>query len=93
MQVWFPFNHAVHFRDTMAFRVTGGGNRFTGCYIDGGRAVFEGGALSRNIWERGFECCQRGPEAPGTTASGILLVGDTVGPGLQIINNECVHRT
>ena len=72
----------------MAFHVTRGGNRFNGCYIDGGRAVFEGGALQKNTWSNGFECCQRGEPAPGTSASGILLVGDTVGPGLQIVNNQ-----
>ena len=96
VHVWFPDNHAVAFADTMAFHVTRGGNRLQGCYIDGGRAVFQGpasgtmrgGALSRNIWSNGFECCQRGDPAPGTSASGILLIGDTVGPGLEIINNE-----
>ena len=88
VHVWFPVNHAVHYADTMAFHITRGGNRFSGCYIDGGRAVFDGrDALTRNLWERGFECCQRGDAAPGTTPSGILLVGDKVGPGLQIINN------
>ena len=61
-------NHAVHYADTMAFHVTAGGNRFSGCYIDGGRAVFEGKGLSKNVWEHGFECCQRGFPAPGTPA-------------------------
>jgi len=56
--------------------------------IDGGRAVFEEKALSRNIWQQGFECCQRGLPAPGTSGSGIYLRGSNVGPGLQIINNE-----
>jgi hypothetical protein len=96
VHVWFPDNHAVAFPDTMAFYITRGGNRLQGCYIDGGRAVFQGsktatargGALSRNIWSNGFECCQRGDPAPGTSASGILLVGDKVGPGLEIINSE-----
>ena len=59
-----------------------------GCYIDGGRAVFEEAALVRNIWQQGFECCQRGPPAPGTNGSGIYLRGNKIGPGLQIINNE-----
>ena len=88
VHVWFPVNHAVHFADTMAFHVTGAGNRFVGCYIDGGRAVFEERALQRNIWTNGFECCQGASPAAGTTASGILLIGSTVGPGLQIVNNE-----
>jgi hypothetical protein len=96
VHVWFPLNHAVAFADTMAFHITRGGNRLQGCYIDGGRAVFEGvaspgirgGALSRNIWSNGFECCQRGDPAPGTSASGILLIGDKVGPGLEIVNNQ-----
>ena len=88
VHVWFPVNHAVHFADTMAFHVTGAGNRFVGCYIDGGRAVFEQKALQRNIWTNGFECCQGASPATGTTASGILLVGGIVGPGLQIVNNE-----
>ena len=86
--MWFPVNHAVHFADSIAFHVTGGGNRFNGCYIDGGRAIFTGGALKRNIWTNGFECCQGAGPAPGTTASGITLIGDEVGPGLQIVNNE-----
>ena len=88
MHVWFPVNHAVAFADTKAFHITRGGNRFSGCYIDGGRAVFEPAALTRNIWTKGFECCQRGDPAPGTPSSGIILVGTKVGPGLSIINNE-----
>ena len=76
------------FADSYAFHITKGGNRFLGCYIDGGRAVFDEQALTRNIWQQGFECCQRGPPAPGTNGSGIYLRGDKVGPGLQIINNE-----
>ena len=88
VHVWFPDNHAVAFPDTMAFHVTSGGNRFSGCYIDGGRAIFEENALQNNIWERGFECCQRGLPFPGTSASGITLRGNTLGPGLQIINND-----
>lgn len=88
VHVWFPVNHAVHFNDTIAFHNTAGGNRFMGCYMDGGRAVFTGGALQKTIWTNGFECCQGASPAPGTTASGITLVGDQVGPGLQIINNE-----
>lgn len=55
--VWFPVNKALHFNNTMAFHITGAGNRFEGCYIDGGRAVFESAALSRNTWTMGFECC------------------------------------
>jgi hypothetical protein len=81
-------NHAVAFANSYAFHVTAGGNRFMGCYIDGGRAVFEEAALVRNIWQQGFECCQRGPPAPGTNGSGIYLRGNKIGPGLQIINNE-----
>jgi len=88
VHVWFPVNHAVAFANTMAFHVTGAGNRFSGCYIDGGRAVFEKAALAKNIWMNGFECCQRGSPAPGTSASGILLVGDKLGPGLEIVHNE-----
>ena len=88
VHVWFPVNHAVAYANTKAFWVTSGGNRFFGCYIDGGRAVFEEAALTRNLWQNGFECCQRGEPAFGTTASGILLKGDKIGPGLQIINNE-----
>lgn len=81
-------NHAVAFHDSIAFHITGSGNRLNGCYIDGGRAIFTQNALSRNIWTNGFECCQGAAPAPGTTASGILLVGEKVGPGLQIMNNE-----
>ena len=88
VHVWFPLNHAVAFPETKAFHITGSKNRFSGCYIDGGRAVFEGDGLKVNIWERGFECCQIGSAAPGTTSSGIVLVGNSIGPGLQIINNE-----
>jgi hypothetical protein len=40
--------------------------------------VLQRGALQRNIWTNGFECCQGASPAPGTTASGILLVGDKV---------------
>lgn len=88
VHVWFPVNHAVHFPDTIAFHNTGSGNRFSGCYMDGGRAIFTSAALKETIWTNGFECCQGTSPAPGTTASGITLVGDVVGPGLQIMNNE-----
>jgi hypothetical protein len=87
VHVWFPVNHAVFFHDSIAFHITGGGNRLNGCYIDGGRAIFTERALTKNIWTNGFECCQGAAPAPGTTASGILLVGEKVGPGLQIMNN------
>lgn len=43
--VWFPDNKALNFKDSvnaMAFHITAGGNRFNGCYMDGGRAVLEG---------------------------------------------------
>ena len=80
--------HTVAFADSYAFHITKAGNRFLGCYIDGGRAVFDEAALTRNIWQQGFECCQRGLPAPGTNGSGIYLRGNKVGPGLQIINNE-----
>ena len=86
--MWFPVNHAVHFSDTIAFGINGNGNRMNGCYMDGGRAIFSKGALGANIWTNGFECCQGASAFPGTTASGITLVGDHIGPGLQIINNE-----
>ena len=88
VHVWFPVNHAVAFANTAAFHVLKGGNRFSGCYIDGGRGIFESTALSKNVWTHGFECCQRGAAAPGTTASGITLVGNDFGPGLQIVHNE-----
>jgi hypothetical protein len=74
VHVWFPVNHAVFFHDSIAFHITGGGNRLNGCYIDGGRAIFTEKALTKNIWTNGFECCQGAAPAPGTTASGILLV-------------------
>ena len=32
-------NHAVAFNNTMAFHVTKHGNRFNGCYIDGGKWI------------------------------------------------------
>eukprot|EP00056_Hartaetosiga_gracilis_P004769 m.78056 g.78056 ORF g.78056 m.78056 type:complete len:379 (-) comp11940_c3_seq3:113-1249(-) len=83
--VWFPANKALHFNDTMAFHITDGGNRFHGCYIDGGRAVFEGSGLSRNTWMNGFECCAGG--GLGDIPHGIMLRGDTIGPGLRITNN------
>lgn len=91
VHVWFPYNNGCVFSDTMAFHITRDGDRFNGCYIDGGRAVFDGDrAVSKNIWVNGFECCQRGATHPGTTKSGITLISpsNTVGPGLQIIDNE-----
>ena len=60
MHVWFPENQALCFADShgvMAFHITNGQNRFDGLYIDGSRAVFEGGGLSGNTWVNGFECC------------------------------------
>jgi len=45
--------------NAMAFHVTKGGNRFNGCYADGGRCVLDGSpphsGTSRNIWTNGFE--------------------------------------
>jgi hypothetical protein len=55
--VWFPINRALHFNDTAACLVTGGGNRFVSCYADGGRCIFTGGGLQSNTWTNGFECC------------------------------------
>jgi len=85
VHVWFPLNQALAFNDTMAFHVPSSGNRFDGCYIDGGRAVFEGDGLQQNLWTNGFECCAgRGLEQ---VPHGIILRGNTIGPGLQIFGN------
>lgn len=83
--VWFPRNQALAFiaEGVMAFHITEAGNRFTACYIDGSRAVFEGAALSKNVWVNGFECCADVPNVK----HGILLLGDAVGSGLIISNN------
>lgn len=83
--VWFPRNQALAFVDegVKAFHITQSGNRFTGCYIDGSRAVFEGAALGKNVWVNGFECCAGVPDVP----HGILLLGDAVGNGLVITSN------
>ena len=85
VHVWFPENQALAFVDkgVMAFHITEGQNRMTGCYIDGSRAVFERGGLSGNLWEEGFECCA----GVGGVPHGILLLGDVVGPGLIIRHN------
>ena len=77
--VWFPWNAALPIiknkgLDIMAFHVTSGGNRFVGCYIDGGRAVFTGSGLSQNIWMDGFECCA----AIDDVNHGIILKGVSV---------------
>jgi hypothetical protein len=68
-----------------AFFVTAGGNRFNGCYADGGRCVFVGGGLSKNRWMNGFECCAGG--GLGGINHGIILAGDSIGPGLEITHN------
>jgi len=83
--VWFPLNHALAFKEqgAMAFYVTGGQNRFNGCYIDGGRAVFESGGLQNNIWMNGFACCAN---IDGVDW-GIILKGDVIGPGLHFTHN------
>lgn len=85
VHVWFPVNRALHFNDTMAFYIPQNGNRFTGCYADGGRVVFEGAGLSNNFWVNGFECCA----GAGVKhfPHGIILKGDNIGPGLYIFNN------
>merc|ERR1712150_272442 len=67
----------------MAFHITKGGNRFSGCYIDGGRAVFEGAGLKNNIWTNGFACCAN----VGGVNWGIILKGDDIGPGLHFSHN------
>ncbi|CAE8588824.1 unnamed protein product [Polarella glacialis] len=82
VHVWFPFNQALAFKDSMAFHVNGNQNRFNGCYIDGGRVVFEQSALSYNTWTNGFECCAE-VDAP----HGVFLRGDAIGPGLEIFSN------
>jgi len=83
--VWFPNNVALAFKDegAMAFYVTGSSNRFNGCYIDGGRGVFTGGGLKNNIWMNGFECCA----AIRGVNHGLILKGDTIGPGLHFTHN------
>lgn len=68
----------------MAFHVTKGQNRFSGCYIDGSRAFFERGGLAGNVWTNGFECCAGVAGVP----HGIELHGDAIGPGLVIAHNE-----
>ena len=85
VHVWFPYNQALAFVDqgVKAFYITSGQNRFTGCYIDGSRAVFTGDGLTGNIWVDGFECCA----GVGGVAHGIELLGATVGPGLIIRHN------
>lgn len=91
VHVWFPINRALAFPDTMAFHIAGGGNRFTGCYIDGGRAVFEpgatGGGHQGTIWTDGYECCA-GSGLEGVPHGLILKTGAgaaaAVGPGLHI---------
>jgi len=87
VHVWFPINRALAFVDAgvMAFHVTEGQNRFMGCYVDGGRAVFEGGGLSGNVWTHGFECCAGG--GLDGVPHGIELLGDAVGPGLEITHS------
>merc|ERR1740138_1530644 len=86
VHVWFPVNQALAFADTKAFYITKGGNRFTGCYADGGRVWFEGGGLQHNFWTGGFECCAGA--GLGNVPHGIILYGDEIGPGLEIFNNE-----
>ena len=91
VHVWFPINRALAFADTMAFHVAGGGNRFVGNYIDGGRAVFEpsatGGGHQGTIWTDGYECCA-GSGLEGVPHGLILKTGAgkdaAVGPGLHI---------
>eukprot|EP00051_Salpingoeca_urceolata_P012150 m.150747 g.150747 ORF g.150747 m.150747 type:complete len:494 (-) comp17391_c0_seq1:77-1558(-) len=86
VHVWFPLNQALHFDDTRAFRLTSQGNRLTGCYIDGGRAYIEGSAVSHTLWTDGFECCAGG--GLGNVPHGIFIVGNSIGPGLQI--TDCI---
>ena len=85
VHVWFPYNQALAFVDqgVKAFHITSGQNRFTGCYIDGSRAVFEGNGLTGNVWLDGFECCA----GVSGVAHGIELLGTSVGPGLIIKHN------
>lgn len=87
VHVWFPINQALAFveQGVMAFHITGPQNRFTGCYIDGSRAVFEGSGLTNNVWTGGFECCAG--SGLGNVPHGIEIVGNNVGPGLQIYGN------
>ena len=87
MHVWFPINRALAFvaQGVMAFHITGPQNRFTGCYIDGSRAVFEGAGLGGNVWTGGFECCAG--SGLGEVPHGIELHGDAIGPGLVIKDN------
>eukprot|EP00656_Telonema_subtile_P038343 TRINITY_DN430_c0_g1_i3.p1 TRINITY_DN430_c0_g1~~TRINITY_DN430_c0_g1_i3.p1 ORF type:complete len:395 (-),score=63.83 TRINITY_DN430_c0_g1_i3:107-1291(-) len=91
VHVWFPSNQALHWNDTMAFHVTSGGNRFSGCYADGGRVVFQGAGLAKNLWTNGFECCAGAGLADvphGIILRGSEQNGGVVGPGLQIWGNE-----
>ena len=87
VHVWFPMNRALAFiaQGVMAFSINEGQNRFTGCYIDGSRAVFARGGLSGNVWSHGFECCAGG--GLDAIPHGIILSGDHVGPGLTLTHN------
>ena len=88
--VWFPLNQALAFADSAAFWVTKGGNRFAGCYADGGRVVFDGLGLAKNMWTNGFECCagKGRTEAHGVILRNASLNHNRIGPGLQIFANE-----
>ena len=85
VHVWFPWNTALSFLDqgVLAFRVTQKMNRFTGCYIDGGRALFTGDGLSQNTWVQGFECCA---SVFGDIPHGIWLNGSDI-EGMVITHN------
>eukprot|EP00929_Paragymnodinium_shiwhaense_P015937 TRINITY_DN124023_c0_g1_i1.p1 TRINITY_DN124023_c0_g1~~TRINITY_DN124023_c0_g1_i1.p1 ORF type:complete len:503 (+),score=54.08 TRINITY_DN124023_c0_g1_i1:52-1560(+) len=85
VHVWFPVNQALAFNDTKAFHITEARNRFTGCYADGGRVLFEGSGLQHNFWTGGFECCAG--SGLMQVPHGIILRGDKIGPGLNIFNN------
>lgn len=79
--VWFPLDFVD--LGVMAFYTTVGGNRFSNCYIDGSRAVFEGAALSHTTWMQGFECCA----GVAGVAHGIELRGTGAGPGFSIVDS------
>lgn len=47
--------------------------------------MFEGPALQDNLWVDGFDCCAGA--GLDNVPHGVLLMGDTIGPGFQLTQN------
>ena len=78
---WYPGNIELEIPGQVLYLTEAGSCRFDSCMIDNGKAVFQNGGMSDNMWVNGLEYSDHDVGTP----HGIMLVGDS-------INNFIVQR-